>query len=135
MDMTKTLSPLALRIKELADDKGLSIAEIGILAGKSRNLVQNLMSGVSQSLGSDNLAAVARVLETTPEALLGIEEADNPDAERRAAAATAKALATNAEQIMELALQTMKSNDLNLQRTVIGAMKAAIKNANPPAEK
>lgn len=127
MPMTKSLPKLALRIKALADEQGLSISEIGRRAGKSRTLIQNLMSGYSQSLGSENLAAVARVLGTTPEYLLDMEERTAPDAAGQASAEAARMFAQNAEQIMDLALQAMRSNDVALQRAMIVAMRTVIK--------
>lgn len=63
------------RIKELAKDKGWSIAEVNSRAGLGKNTLYNWKS---KKPSAENLEAVASVLDTTTDYLINGETARKP---------------------------------------------------------
>lgn len=103
--MSRDQSPLAKRIKHRADKVGISIRALGLQAGGSARLVQNIIDGTAGEPSASRLEAIARILKTTSVWLLreeGPEEAQPPtDAAKRLQEAMAEAINIRSDALHE----------------------------------
>ena len=75
----------ASRIKELRESKNLTQEELAKLLDTKRQTISKYEQGIVTNIPSDRIEAMARILDTTPEYILGwekitIEEQKNSDA-------------------------------------------------------
>lgn len=70
-----------LRIKELREAKGLTQEELAKLLNTKRQTVSKYEQGIVTNIPSDRIEAMARILETTPEYILGWETM-SPEAQK-----------------------------------------------------
>lgn len=72
-DINKTL---VARLEERMRATGLNPTSVGLQAGLSASTIRNIFEGKSKHPRSDTLAAVAKVLGTTPSYLMGEDEGE-----------------------------------------------------------
>ena len=65
---------MARKIKELRKEKGLTLEQVASAVGVGKSTVRKWETGMIANMRRDKIAALARVLGTTPVYLLGWEE-------------------------------------------------------------
>ncbi|MBQ6805419.1 MAG: helix-turn-helix transcriptional regulator [Clostridia bacterium] len=66
-----------LRIKRLREEKKLSQAELAKLLNTKRQTISKYENGIVTNIPSDRIEEIARILDTTPEYILGWEPSEN----------------------------------------------------------
>lgn len=59
------------RIRQLREEKGITQEELGKLLSTTRQTISKYEKGVVTNIPSDRVEALARILDTTPEYILG----------------------------------------------------------------
>ena len=65
---------MARRIKELRQEKGLTLEQVANIVGVGKSTVRKWETGMIANMRRDKIAALAKALGTTPMALIGWEE-------------------------------------------------------------
>ena len=68
---------MAKRIKDLRLEKGLTLEQVGNLAGVGKSTVRKWETGMIANMKRDKIASLAQALGTTPAYLMGWEETTN----------------------------------------------------------
>lgn len=97
------------RIKHLRESKGLTQEELAKLLDTKRQTVSKYEQGIVTNIPSDKLEAMSRILDTTPEYILGWEPASN-EAKK------------NSEAIADLASRMLIDNDFYCLVKDLGAL-------------
>lgn len=66
-----------LRIKRLREEKKLSQAELAKLLNTKRQTISKYENGIVTNIPSDRIEEIARILDTTPEYILGWEPSED----------------------------------------------------------
>ena len=67
-----------LRIKQLREAKNLTQEELAKLLSTKRQTISKYEKGIVTNIPSDRVEELAKILETTPEYILGWEEKEKP---------------------------------------------------------
>lgn len=105
-----------LRIKQLREDKKLSQLELAKLLNTKRQTISKYENGIVTNIPSDRIEEMARILDSTPEYILGWEgqEKDRP-AEDDGASANRRAL----REFVELVPEDKAEMILRVMRTIV----------------
>ena len=65
---------MARRIKDLRQEKGLTLEQVATIVGVGKSTVRKWETGMIANMRRDKIAALAKALGTTPMSLMGWEE-------------------------------------------------------------
>lgn len=68
------MTTIGLRIKQLREEKGMSVSELARRVGKNRATIYRYENGEIETAPYTILAPLAKALNTTPTYLMGIED-------------------------------------------------------------
>ena len=104
------------RIKQLREAKKLSQAELAKLLNTKRQTVSKYENGIVTNIPSDRIEEMARILDTTPEYILGWDmEGSEKPAENDGLSANMRALREFVEQVPEDKAEMI----LRVMRTIV----------------
>lgn len=66
------------RIRDLRKSKGITQSDMAKLLSTTKQTISKYEKGIVTNIPSDRIEAMARLLDTTPEYILGWEEQENP---------------------------------------------------------
>ena len=77
------------RIKELREAKGLTQEELAKLLNTKRQTVSKYEQGIITNIPSDRIQSIARILDATPEYILGWEQSEKEEENKKSSDAMA----------------------------------------------
>ena len=101
------------RIRNLRKSKNITQIEMAARLNTTKQTISKYEKGIVTNIPSDRIEAMARILDTTPEYILGWEEKENPTVDNDGISENVMKLIEFAKQVPEdkaaMILQVMKS--------------------------
>jgi transcriptional regulator with XRE-family HTH domain len=69
---------MAQRIRDLRQEKGLTLEQVADVVGVGKSTVRKWETGIIANMRRDKIASLAKALGTTPAYLMGWEDVDTP---------------------------------------------------------